>query len=188
MINGALARRYSQALFKIASETSLDPIDTDLRELTKLVEENEEVKNALLHPHISVSDKKAIMDKLLGEDFGATTRHFLYLLIDRKRESLLPFIQHEFTRLADEARQVVEAKVASAIALSAPQLDDLKQAIGRMTGKDVRIISEVRAELIGGILIQVGDSVMDGTIAHALQKMRAGLRRTSEKPQEVGVK
>jgi len=188
MINGALARRYSQALFKIASETSLDPIDTDLRELTKLVEENEEVKNTLLHPHISVSDKKAIMDKLLGEEFGATTRHFLYLLIDRKRESLLPFIQREFTKLADEARQVVEAKVASAIALSASQLDDLKQAIGRMTGKDVRIISEVRAELIGGILIQVGDSVMDGTIAHALQKMRVGLRRTSEKPQEVGVK
>jgi F-type H+-transporting ATPase subunit delta len=188
MINGALARRYSQALFEIASETSLDQIDTDLRELTKLVEEHEEVKSALLHPHISSSDKKSIMDKLLGEDFGATTRHFLYLLIDRKRESLLPFIQSEFTRLADEARHVVEAKVASAIALSAPQLDDLKKAIGRMTGTDVRIISEVRAELIGGILIQVGDRVMDGTIAHALKKMRVDLRRTSEKPQEVGVK
>ena len=188
MINGALVRRYSQALFNIASETSLDSIDNDLRELTKLVEEHEEVKSTLLHPHISVSDKKSIMDKLLGEDFGATTRHFLYLLIDRKRESLLPFIQREFTRLADEARRVVEAKVASAVALSATQLDDLKQAIGRMTGKDVRIVSEVRAELIGGILIQVGDSVMDGTIAHALNKMRVGLRRTSEKPQEVGVK
>jgi len=128
------------------------------------------------------------MDKLLGEDFGATTRHFLYLLIDKKRESLLPFIQREFTRLADEARHVVEAKVSSATALSASQLDDLKQAIGRKTGKDVRIVSEVRAELIGGILIQIGDSVMDGTIAHALNKMRADLRRTSDKPQEVGVK
>ncbi len=188
MINGALARRYSKALFKIALETSLDLIDTDLRELTKLVEEHEEVKSALLNPHISLSDKKAIMDKLLGEDFGATTRHFLYLLIDRKRVSLLPFIEREFTRLVDEARHVVEAKVASAIALSAPQLDDLRQAIGRMTGKDVRIVSEVRAELIGGVLVQVGDRVMDGTIAHALNRMRVDLRRTSEKPQEVGVK
>ena len=188
MINGALARRYSQALFEIASETSLDLIDTDLRELTKLVEENEEVKSALHHPHISISDKKSIMDKLLGEDFGATTRHFLYLLIDRKRENLLPFIQQEFTRLADEARHVVEAKVASAIALSASQLDDLKQAIGHMTGKNVRIVSEVRADLIGGVLVQVGDRVMDGTIAHALKKMRVDLRKNSGKPQEVGVK
>ena len=188
MINGALVRRYSQALFNIASDTSLDPIDNDLSELTKLVEENVEVKSVLLHPHISVTEKKSVMDKLLGEDFGATTRHFLYLLIDKKRENLLPFIQREFTRLADEARNVVEAKVASAMALSASQLDDLKQAIGRKTGKDVRIVSEVRAELIGGILIQVGDSVMDGTIAHALEKMRVDLRRNSEKPQEVGVK
>ncbi|KJR47028.1 ATP synthase delta chain [Desulfosporosinus sp. I2] len=188
MINGSLARRYSQALFEIASETSLDSIDSDLRELTKLVEENAEVKGVLLHPHISLSVKKSIMEKLLGEDFGDVTRRFFYLLIDRKRESLLPLIQHEFTRLADEARQVVEAKVASAIELSASQLGDLKNAIKRMTGKDVRIISEVRAELIGGVLVQVGDRVMDGTIAHALNRMRVELRRNSEKPQEVGVK
>jgi F-type H+-transporting ATPase subunit delta len=188
MINGSLARRYSQALFEIASQTSLDTIDAELRELTKLIEENDEVKNVLLHPHITLSVKKSIMDKLLGDNFSDVTRHFFYLLIDRKRESLLQDIQHEFTKLADEARQIVEAKVASAIELSPSQLGDLKKAIGRMTGKDVRIKSEVRGELIGGVLIQVGDRVMDGTIAHALNKMREDLRRTSEKPQEVGVK
>lgn len=185
MINGSLARRYSQALFEIASETSLDSIDTDLRELTQLVEENEEVKNALLHPHISLSDKKSIMDKLLGKEFGETTRRFFYLLIDRKREYLLPIIQREFTRLADEARQIVEAKVVSAIELSASQLDNLKKAIARMTGKDVRIVSEVRAELIGGVLIQVGDRVIDGTVAHALNRMREDLRRTSGSRGEI---
>lgn len=151
MINGSLARRYSQALFEIASETSLDAIDADLRDLTQLIEENEEVKSTLLHPHISLNIKKAIMDKLLG-DIGEVTRHFFYLLIDRKRENLLPDIQREFSKLADEARQVVEAKVASAVELSASQLDDLKKAIGRMTGKDVRIKSEVRGELIGDAL------------------------------------
>lgn len=188
MINGSLARRYSQALFEIASETGLDQIDVDLRELTKMVEENQEVKDTLLHPHISLSDKKSIMDKLMGDNFGDITRRFLYLLIDRRRAELLPFIQREFTRLADEARQVVEAKVSSAIELTATQLDELKKAVVRMTGKEVRIISDVRAELIGGVLIQIGDRVMDGTIAHALEKMRENLRKNSDKPQEVGVK
>ena len=188
MINGSLARRYSQALFEIASETSLDSIDSDLREMTRLVEENSEVKGVLLHPHISLSVKKSIMEKLLGEDFGEVTRRFFYLLIDRKRESLLPLIQREFSRLADEARQVVEAKVSSAIELNASQLENLKNSIKRMTGKEVRLISEVRAELIGGILVQVGDRVMDGTIAHSLNRMRVELRRNTEKPQEVGVK
>ena len=188
MINGSLARRYSQALFEIASETSLDTVDNDLRELTKLVEDNAEVKSVLLHPHISLSVKKSVMEKILGKDFGEVTRHFFYLLIDRKRDNLLPLIQLEFTRLADEARLVVEAKVASAIELSVSQLDNLKKAIKRMTGKDVRIISEVRTDLIGGVLVQVGDRVIDGTIAHALKKMRVDLRRNSERPQEVGVK
>jgi len=188
MINGSLARRYSQALFEIASDKGLDQIDADLRELTKMVEENGEVKDTLLHPHISLSDKKSVMDKLMGEDFGDITRRFLYLLIDRRRANLLPFIQREFTRLADEARQVVEAKITSAIALSAAQLDGLKKAIVRMTGKDVRVITEVRAELIGGAIIQIGDRVIDGTISHSLEKMRENLRRNSDKPQEVGVK
>ncbi|KGK86617.1 ATP synthase F0F1 subunit delta [Desulfosporosinus sp. HMP52] len=188
MINGSLARRYSQALFEIASETGLDQIDADLSELTKMVEENGEVKDTLLHPHISLSDKKSIMDKLMGDSFGDITRRFLYLLIDRRRADLLPAIQREFTRLADEARQVVEAKVASAIELSASQLDELKKAIVRMTGKEVRLVSEVRAELIGGVLIQIGDRVLDGTVAHSLEKMRENLRRNSDKPQEVGVK
>lgn len=189
MIEGSLARRYSQALFDIASEKmSLEPVDKDLRELTKFVEQNAEVKNTLLHPHISLKVKKAIMEELLGEDIGELTRRFFFLLIDRKREQLLPLIQREFSLLADEARQVVEAKVVSAVELTEAQLEDLKKAIKRMTGKDVRIISEVNAELIGGVLIQVGDRVIDGTIAHALNRMRLELRRNSKKPQEVGVK
>lgn len=188
MINGSLARRYSQALFEIASDTGLDQIDADLRELTKMVEENREVKDTLLHPHISMMDKKAVMDKLMGEDFGDITRRFLYLLIDRRREHLLPIIQREFTRLADEARQVVEAKILSAVALDEKRLGELKKAIERMTGKDVRVVCEVQAELIGGVLIQIGDRVIDGTIAHALDKMRENLRKNTDKPQEVGVK
>ena len=189
MINGSLARRYSQALFEIASETkSLDPIDKELRELTKLVEENEEVKTVLLHPHISLKDKKSVMDKLLGEEFGDTVRHFLYLLIDRKRENVLSDIQREFALLVDEAHNVLEAKVVSAVELSDSQLDELKKSLGVMTKKSIRIVKEVRTELIGGILVQLGDHVLDGTIAHSLNRMRDNLRKNSDKPQEVGVK
>lgn len=188
MINGSLSRRYARALFEIASETSLDLVDKDLRELTKIVEENTEVKRALLHPHISLSNKKAFIDKLMGENFGEITRSFIHLLIDRKRESFLPFIQKEFSRLADEARQIVEAKVTSAVELNDSQLEGLRKSIGQATKKDVRLISDVREELIGGIRIQIGDSLMDGTVAHALEKMRGELRKNAEKPQEVGVK
>jgi len=189
MLNGALARRYAQALFEIARDTSLDQIDRELQELTELVATQEEVQKVLYHPHISLTEKKALMDKLLAGQLSNIMRHFLYLLIDRRRQALLPLIGREFGRLADEARQVVEAKVASAVALTPAQIERLKAELSKKTGKTVRLNTEVRPELVGGILVQVGDRVMDGTIKRALERMRQELRKnTSGEPQGIGVK
>ena len=180
MINGSLSRRYARALFEIASETSLDLVDKDLGELAAIVNTNKEVKRVLLHPHISPKNKKTVIDQLMGDSYGEVTRKFFHLLIDRKRESFLPFIQKEFARLVDEARGVVEAKVASAVKLDDAQIEGLKKAIRQATKKDVRLISNVRAELIGGVRIQIGDSLIDGSVAHALERMRGELRRNAE--------
>lgn len=189
MLYGALARRYAQALFEIASETSLDQVDKELREITQLIAEHQEVAQVLYHPHISLTEKKALMDKLIGGQVGPVVRNFLYLLIDRRRQNLLPMVEREFSRLADEARNIVEAKVASAVVLTSSQTDRLNAQLSRLTGKTVRLVSELRPELMGGILVQIGDHVMDGTIKHALERMRENLRKTSvEEPQGIGVK
>lgn len=188
MVNGALARRYARALFEIARETSLDQIDRELKELTEL-EKQEEVQKVLYHPHISLTEKKALMDKLLAGQLSDVMRHFLYLLIDRRRQDLLPLIGREFGRLADEARQIIEAKVASAVTLTPNQIERLKAELSRKTGKTVRLVTEVRPELVGGVLVQVGDRLMDGTIKHALERMRQELRKnTNAEPQGIGVK
>ena len=181
MLNAALARRYAQALFDIASEEKrLDLIGKELGELTRLIEEQEDVARVLHHPHISLTEKKALMDKILSGQVGDVVRHFLYLLIDRRRQDLLPLIMREFSRLADEARHIIQAKVASAVALSPSQTERLRQRLSQMTGKTVSLETELRPELIGGVLVQVGDRVMDGTIKHALGRMREDLLKTSE--------
>ena len=189
MQSGALARRYAQALFEIARETSLDQIARELNELTRLIQEQDEIQQVLYHPHISLTEKKALMDKLLAGQLSDVMRHFLYLLIDRRRQNLLPVIEREFSRLADEARQIIEAKVASAVTLTPAQTERLKSELSRMTGKTVRLVSELRPELVGGVLVQVGDRVMDGTIKHALERMKLELRKNiSAEPQGIGVK
>lgn len=189
MPNGALARRYAQALFEIAAETSLDQVDKELKELTQFIEGEQEVAEILYHPHISSTEKKALMDKLVGGQIGQVVRNFLYLLIDRRRQNILPQVEKEFSRLADDARNIVEAKVASAVELTPSQTERLKEQISHLTGKTVRMVSELRPELIGGILVQVGDRVIDGTIKQALANMREQLSKTSnEEPQGIGVK
>lgn len=189
MLNGALARRYAQALFELAVEmAALDQIDRELRDVSELVAGNQELKYLLNHPNIEVEVKKDILGKILDSGASQLSRHFLYLLVDRRRQNLLRLIQREFSYLANEARNIVEAKVTSAIELKADQEERLKEFISKCTGKEVRLLTEVEPNLIGGAKLKIGDRVMDGSIATALEKMREKLRKSSDKPQqEVGV-
>ncbi|MFZ3101436.1 MAG: F0F1 ATP synthase subunit delta [Desulfitobacteriaceae bacterium] len=175
MLSGALAQRYAQALFEIASKTSLDSFDTELRELTQIIEEHEEITQVLHHPHIPLVDKKSFVKKIFEGQISETLQNFLFLLIDRRRQNFLKPIQQEFARMSDEARQLVEAKVVSATPLSDSQVERLKEKLVRLTGKNIRLVSELRPELIGGALVQVGDRVIDGSVAHSLNRMRENL-------------
>lgn len=189
MLNGALARRYAQALFELAVEMSaLDQIDSELRDLTELISKNNELKYLLNHPNIEVEAKKEVLGKILDESVSELARHFLFLLIDRRRQNLFALIQREFSHLANEARNIIEAKMISATPLNASQEEKIIQAIAQSTGKTVQLLTQVDPDLIGGAKLQIGDRVMDGSIATALNKMREELRKTSYKPQqEVGV-
>jgi F-type H+-transporting ATPase subunit delta len=175
MLSGALAQRYAQALFEIAVKISLDDFDKEFREITQIVEENEEIAQVLNHPHISLTEKKSFIDNIFEGKISEVMHNFLFLLIDRRRQNFLKPIQQEFTRLADEARQIVEAKVVSATPLSASQKERLKKELARLTGKNIRLVSELRADLIGGALVHIGDRVLDGSIASSLSRMREKL-------------
>ncbi|MFA6807443.1 MAG: F0F1 ATP synthase subunit delta [Eubacteriales bacterium] len=189
MLNGTLARRYAQALFELAVEMSvLDRIDKEFKEIAQLIDQNSELKYILNHPNIGLSAKKNILEKIFSDEMSDVTKHFVYLLVDRRRQNLVVYIQHEFSKLADDVRQILEAKVTSALLLSTVQENSLKNVLEKTTGKKIRLVTEVDQSMIGGAKLQIGDRVMDGTIYYALQKMRKELKNTSYKPQqEVGV-
>jgi len=176
MLKGAIAHRYAQALFDIAVQENLDRVEAELQELTQCVDQNPEVAHVLYHPHISLTEKKEIMNKIFADQLSVTVRNFLNLLIDRRRQNYLAEITQEFSRLADEARNIVEAQVYSAVPLSEAQEARLKEQLMRMTGKNVRMIKEVCPELIGGVRVKIGDRVIDGTVAYKLKQMRQSLR------------
>ncbi|MDR1604441.1 MAG: F0F1 ATP synthase subunit delta [Gracilibacteraceae bacterium] len=176
MLNGTLARRYARALFDLAAESgAVDATDRELRELTALLRDEPELKYLLGHPKIEAAEKRAVMEPVFAAATGRLTRQFFYLLLDRRRQDFLPLIQREFSRLADEKNQVVEAAVTSAAALSAAQRRKLKQTLCRVTGKNVRLLTRVDPELIGGAKLKIGDRVLDGTLAAQLDKMRREL-------------
>jgi len=189
MLNGALARRYAMALFELAVEMSvLDRTDEELSYIVDLISGNKDLNNLLNHPNIEAAAKKGIMENILKSNVSEMTRHFMFLLIDRRRQNLLALVQREFSRQANLVRNLIEVKVISAKELSSNQEEKLKQVIAKSTGKNIQLSTEVDPKLIGGAKLQIGDRVMDGSIATALEKLRKELIKSSYKPQqEVGV-
>ncbi|MCL1791301.1 MAG: ATP synthase F1 subunit delta [Peptococcaceae bacterium] len=199
MLAGALAKRYARALFELAtlpgvagepatagkpdvagspkdSTKLLDQIDAELKEFSALLGDNRQLYTILNHPNIGLSDKKTLVSRVC-EGYSRMTLSFLSLLIESRRQNLFGAIVREFGRMADESRHVVEVNLTSAGPLTDMQEKELIKALSVQTGSAIRLIRAVDADLIGGVKLRIGDTVIDGSVQTALRKMRSDLRR-----------
>ncbi|KAB2953807.1 F0F1 ATP synthase subunit delta [Heliorestis acidaminivorans] len=177
MLTGAVSRRYAQALLEIGTQTnSLDQLENELGRFVVLLDDNRELQQHLYHPSIVVEAKKELVDAILTKDgYSQVARSFILLVIERRRENYLKDIYREFVRLANQARNLLEAQVTSAIELSQEQVKKLTKEIARLTGKTIILKQKVDPALIGGIVITIGDRVIDGSVVGKLQGMREAL-------------
>ena len=120
-----------------------------------------------------------VKQRILGELFEGRvqdiTLNFLYLLASRKRVRLLAEILESCREILDEWDGIVNADVASAVALSSDQEGDLKSGLESYTGLSVRMKTTVNPDLIGGFVVRVGDQVFDSSLATQLQRVRQSL-------------
>lgn len=171
-----MARRYAQALYDIAQDNgTLDILEEELKAVSTLIEEEQGIKRILTHPQIAVADKKEVVSQLFGGKVSETTLNFLYLIIDRHREAYLPSINVEYVRLANEARNRVDAIVTSARDLTEDQKQQLAKVLSRLAGKEVTPEFAVDASLMGGLVVRIGDKVIDGSVKHKLETLKQRL-------------
>ncbi len=172
---GASARRYAQAVFEIASESG--ELERWLDDLTQLADSitNEEFRQTLSAPRISMSQKEALIRESLGSSVGALALNLMALLASRGLVDMLPGIADRFQEMLDAHQGVERAEVVSAVSLSVDQQRYVTQMLNDLSGKDVRLTSRVDADILGGLVIRVGDKVMDGSARARLQNMRREL-------------
>lgn len=176
MLGGAVARRYAQALYDIAQDNgTLDILEEELKAVNTLIEEEQGIKRILNHPQVTVASKKEVITQLFAGKVTETTLNFLYLIIDRHREAYLPGINVEYTRLANEARNRVDAIVTSAKDLTEDQKQQLAKVLSRLAGKDVSPEFAVDASLMGGLVVRIGDKVIDGSVKYRLETLKQRL-------------
>ena len=176
MISRAIVRRYAAALLDAAWATkSVELVESDLGLVGYVLEANPELKDALLHPLLPASRKHDIVSEIFRGKIGDLTFSYLNLLIDKRREEAILGTEEEFVLLANERRGLLEARALSAVQLTADEIAALKSRLDKLTGKNVRVTDEVDPSLIGGVLVRIGDRVLDGTVKGHLEALREEL-------------
>jgi len=167
-----LARPYARAAYAIAREAGAAAQWSDALGFAARVAADPRVQSLLGHPHLGRADAVALLSPDgASESFG----NFLALLADNRRLSLLPEIAGLYEELRAEAERIVKAKVTSAAALPAAELDALKAALKRRFGRDVEVETAVDESLIGGAVIDAGDVVIDGSLRSKLARLQSAL-------------
>lgn len=175
MASSAIARRYAAAYFAVARDD--DAVDKRADDLARAAEtlSNSEVVEALGNPRLDIGDRvKLALDLIDG--VGEQARNLVRLLVERNRISALPGVLEQFRVLADRARGVVRAEVTTAIEANAALRKLVAEALRERFGADVQIEMRHDPSIIGGMVLRVGDRVIDNSLRTHLQQLQASLR------------
>jgi len=178
MIEGSLSRRYTKALFQLAREADQEEKIGQEVEQFYGAYSGSELHRVLTNPAFSTEARKKILIQITqSQQLSPLTVHFLSLLLDRDRLPHLAGIVSRYRRLLNEAKGRIEAKLVSASALEPASVEQLRERLGGLSGKEVILHEEIEPDLLGGLLIELAGTVYDGTIRTQLEKMKQRIAR-----------
>ncbi len=167
-----LARPYARAAFGIARDAGAFADWSDALGFAARVAADPQAAAVLGHPALGRDDAVAL---LAADGAGQPFRDFLALLADNRRLALLPEIAGLYEELRADAEHIVKAKVTSASALPAGELEGIKAALRKRFGREVEVETAIDESLIGGAVIAAGDTVIDGSLRGKLSRLQASL-------------
>ena len=164
---------YAEALFGVArAEGTLGEVEDELFRFSQTLQGSDELRDALTDPSIPASRRQQIVEDLLGGKASTTTVALVSMVVGTGRSRELPTIIRQLVEMsAAEANKEV-AEVRSAVPLTDDQRKRLAEALGEATGKQVEVKVVVDPSVMGGIVAQVGDTVIDGSVRGRLDKLK----------------
>lgn len=182
MLANQLALKYAQAIFELASEK--DKV-AEAREQLIMVETtiagHEEFAKLIYHPRIPAAAKSETLSKVFSQELTDFVYKFLLLLVNKRRESLLPAIVREFQNFVNQANQVIEAEVTTALPLSDDEQQALAAKLKMATGKNVLVKMQLDSAILGGVIVKIGDKLIDGSVLRQLQVLKTSLLNSGAK-------
>jgi F-type H+-transporting ATPase subunit delta len=173
------ARVYAEALFDVAKEKGkLDSIGADLGQFVDAVEADRDLQIFLFSPHFASAEKVEGLGRALS---GADQElvNFLELLIEKHRMNEIFRIRREFEEMWKKENKRIDVTVTSAVELDPAVVAKVGEEIERQTGQTVELASRVDGEILGGIVLQVGNMVLDASIRSRLDKLRKSVAQAA---------
>jgi F-type H+-transporting ATPase subunit delta len=167
-----LAQVYGRSLFQVALEHGrLDELREQLGQFADALDQHRELAVFFFSPYFSSQEKRDALDTLLdGAD--EIFINFLALLIENHRMPVIFRIRQEYQRLWDEENRTLPVQITSAIALDDATTESLGRTIGERAGRKVTLAARVDPDILGGIIIRVGNSILDASIRNRLEQLR----------------
>ena len=173
MLNRKIAKRYARALFSVCREAGET---ADLREQLRLaadiIQHDPDLAAALDHPLVGADEKKTHLRAAVAALAAPLVLDFLCLLIDRRRVGYLPAIYEELCGLVDESDGVVRAEVAAAAPLQPAEQAGIEKELARIFDARPLMTVSTNPDLIGGVIVRVHDTEIDGSLRTALDRLR----------------
>jgi F-type H+-transporting ATPase subunit delta len=167
-----IAQVYARSLFEVAKEHGrLDVAREQLGQFADALNDNRDLAVFLFSPYFSTEEKKDGLRRAVV-DADPTILNFLEALLERHRMPAIFRIRAEFDRLWDQENKLLPVEVTSAVALDEQTVKSIGERIGEQTGEHVQLTSRVDPDILGGIVLRVGNSILDASIKHRLDQLR----------------
>ncbi len=167
-----LAQVYANALFEVADENGvIDDVREQLGQFADELDQNRDLQVFLFSPYFSSQEKKDGIRKII-EDADERFLNFLELLAERHRMPAIFRIRRAYDALWRQENKLLPVTVTSAVELDEGLVRGLGDRIEEQTGKKVELTSKVDADVLGGLVLQVGNMVLDASIRNRLEQLR----------------
>lgn len=174
-----IARVYARSLFEVARERDeLDVVREQVGQFADAVAESRELQTFLFSPYFSTQEKKDGLKRAV-RDADEIVTNFLELLLEKHRMPIIFRVRREYDRLWEDAKNLLPVQITSAVELDESVAQRIGEEIGRQTSRTVRLSSGVDPDVIGGIVVRVGNSILDASIRARLEQLRKQVAATS---------
>jgi len=172
-----IAQVYARSLFEVAEEhDKLDEVRDQIGQFADALGESRDLQTFFFSPYFSTEEKKQGLTSAL-EGADPVVENFLALLIENHRMPVLFRVRREFDQMWRDVNKLLPVQITSAVELDKAVTQQIGDEIGRQTGRTVELTSTVDPDVLGGLVVRVGNSILDASIRTRLERLRKQVAR-----------